>query len=150
MTRFSATRAGCCSRLPGVEVDAKIGRRVPQAVQIIQATAADPRAELIVLLVGNSGSLRPNEIDAMVRAAGKRKLVFCTLRLLRERAALANRRIREGSKGGKRYAICDWAALADSHPEWFLDGAHTNAAGDAHLLDLLRGCIDKQRLPHTP
>ncbi|MCE9576356.1 MAG: acyltransferase [Deltaproteobacteria bacterium] len=131
--------------LPGVEIDGKIGRQAAHAITILEATVDDPRAQTIVLLVGNNASITDEELDALVRAAAGRRLILCTLRLLGNRAAIANARLRRGSQRGARYTVCDWAATADPHPEWFLDGAHTNAQGDAALVAQLRACLDATR-----
>ncbi|HTJ46405.1 MAG TPA: acyltransferase family protein [Kofleriaceae bacterium] len=130
--------------LPGLELDAKIGRQVPQAIKIVETTAGDPRAQTVVFFVGNNGSIKAEDLDALVAAAGSRRLFVMTLRLVGNRASIANEHIRDGSRHGKRYVVCDWAAFADPHAEWFLDGAHTNAAGDAQLVGFLRNeCLTR-------
>ncbi len=115
------------AQVPGIDLDAAVGRQVSQAIALLREREASGRLGAIVLLhVGNNGAFSAKQFDRIMEAAGpERRVVFLTLKVSRSWEAANNRVIQEGVERYPHAFLVDWRAVLEEHPEvLWKDGTH--------------------------
>ncbi len=131
-------------RVPGeqVTIDAAVGRQASATVALLeQLRAAGGLPELVVIHIGNNGTLRDHQLDQMMRLlAGVPEVVFVNTKVPRRWQDPNNLVLSEGvRRHHKRARLVDWLAFSQDHPEWFrADGYHLQPEGAAAYAALLR------------
>jgi hypothetical protein len=127
--------------LPGVSVDGLVSRQFEAGIGVVQADrAAGTLGRVLVVELGTNGSVTPEDVDAMMQAAGDvSRVVFVNVCVPRPWEADDNAVL---AAGVARYpgvaVLADWYTLASGHPEWFTaDQVHLNPTGAAALAALV-------------
>jgi peptidoglycan/LPS O-acetylase OafA/YrhL len=131
--------------IPGIDLDAAVGRQASAAVSLLQERAASGTlGQVLVVHIGNNGTLTSGQIDQIMQIAGpSRRVIFLTLHVPRSwqdsnNAVLA---------GVTRYAnatLIDWYSVGEQHPEFlYTDGIHLTPAGANYYASLVVGAIGR-------
>src|SRR5690606_34739464 len=103
--------------IPGIDLDAEVGRQAASAIGLIQhKAAAGVLGQVVVVHIGNNGTLTNEQFDQLMAAIGpERRVVVLNLHVPRawqdsNNAVIAN--------GVARYAsavLVDWKAAGDAY-----------------------------------
>lgn len=130
----------------GTTVDAKVGRQFSAAPAIVAAWAA-ANAGPVVIDLGANGTVRADDIDAVLSAAGGRRVVLVGVHVPRRWQDGNNDVMRAAAAAHPAVAFVDWDALVDANPGVLgPDGVHPGVAGRA-LLATAVAAAAHQRAP---
>lgn len=125
----------------GVSVYGEVGRQWFQIAEELRALAEDGvLADIVVIQLGNNGTLTPEIFDEVMALLADAELVlFVNVRVPRSWEADVNAEIASGvARHAPRARLADWHALSDDHPEFFLsDGVHLRHPGSEALRRLI-------------
>ena len=130
--------------IPGIDLDAAVGRQASAAIGLLQQKEASGLlGEVVVVHIGNNGTLTSDQFDQLMAVIGpERKVVVLNLHVPRTWEESNNVVI---SNGAARYAnaiLIDWAAAGNSYPEiLYKDGIHLTPSGAAYYSQLVIAAI---------
>jgi hypothetical protein len=134
--------------IPGIVVDASVGRWWDQGVQLVQTLRSeDALGATVVIDLGTNGPVTPAQFQAMMAAlAGATRVVFVTVHLPTSYSwwQSVNATLEQGVPKYPNARLADFNALADANPGWFgSDGVHMaiGGAGAQALAKLVAGDI---------
>jgi hypothetical protein len=117
----------------GSTVDAKVGRQFSAAPRIVAAWAAANDGPIVVDL-GANGTVSADDVEAVIAAAGERRVVLVGVHVPRRWQEGNNAVLRAAAAAHPSAAFVDWDALVDAHPGVLgPDGVHPGPAGRALL-----------------
>lgn len=128
--------------LPGVWIDAKVGRQGRDAIRLIRQLRADNQLPSSILIhIGTNGYL-PNSAfrELMTELADRKRIILVNIRANRRWMADNNKLLTEfqGEKY-KNVTFVDWAKTSEAHPEYFVsDGIHLTGGGIHAYVDAIR------------
>lgn len=128
-----------------VEVDARVGRNVIDAVKrLTERKAAGQLGRVVILHLGNNGWFRSRHFDQLMEILREvPRVIFVTNRVPRHWQDINNGTILEGVSRHSRAMLVDWVQISASHPEWFgVDGLHLRPPGAMAYADLLRNLMN--------
>ena len=118
---------------PASTVDAKVGRQFSAAPGIVATWAAVNEGPIVVDL-GANGTVAGDDVEAVLAAAGDRRLVLVGVHVPRRWQDGNNAVLRAAAAAHPTAAFVDWDALVDANPGVLgPDGVHPGAAGRALL-----------------
>lgn len=128
--------------LPGISIDAVVGRDVDAGLSVVETLAAQGLLrDYVVFELGTNGVFSIEQFDQLIEVADGKRVVVVTNHCHRcSWTADNNDMIRENCDATVNCAIADWEELAESHPEYFAeDGIHIEIGGSAAqaLADLI-------------
>jgi len=114
-----------------VEVDAQEGRQASAFVSLLQARqSAKTIPSIVVLQLGNNGTVTQGQLDAIMAAlAGVKRVVFVNLHVDRSWEDGDNALINGMAARYSNVRIVDWYSATADHPELFYDGIHLRPEG---------------------
>ena len=130
--------------IPGLDLDASVGRQASSAIGLVQQkAAAGVLGEVVVLHIGNNGTLTNEQFDQLMAAIGPdRRVVVLNLHVPRTWEESNNAVI---SNGVSRYAnavLIDWAAAGNAYPQvLYNDGIHLTPGGATYYTQLVMAAI---------
>ena len=131
--------------IPGIVVNAKLGRYMGQAAPLVaQLVAQDPAPESFVIHLGSNGAARRSEVVDVIEAAAGRRVVFVTVKVPRRWEGPSNSAISEGVAGRPNARIVDWKRASSRCPGGEIqydDGIHLQPDGAACYARLIRAAL---------
>ena len=130
--------------IPGIDLDASIGRQASSAVALLQERAAAGRlGQVVVVHVGNNGTLTADHFDQLMAAIGAdRTAVFLNLKVPRAWEDSNNAVIVNGVSRYGNAVLVDWAAAGAAYPELFnKDGIHLTSSGASYYTQLVADAV---------
>lgn len=126
--------------MPGLTVNAKVGRQFDVLLQVIQWFVSKGKAPgPIIVHAGTNGTFSDGDLDKLFEIAGDRKVILVNAKVERPWQDLVNQRLETAADRHANATLVDWHGLSEGHPEWFApDGAHLRPAGAAAYADLIR------------
>ncbi len=113
----------------GTTVDAKVGRQFSAAPGIVAAWVAVNDGPVVVDL-GANGTVAADDVNAVIAAAGDRRIVFVGVHVPRRWQDGNNAALRAAAAAHPSVAFVDWDALVDANPGVLgPDGVHPGVAG---------------------
>jgi len=117
----------------GTVVDAKVGRQFSAAPDIVGRW---PGAGPVVVDLGANGTVQAADIDAVIDAAGDRRVVLVGVHVPRRWQDGNNDVLRAAAAAHPTVEFVDWNALVGAHPGALgPDGVHPGVAGRTLLAD---------------
>lgn len=115
---------------PDTTVDARVGRQFAASPAIVAGWARTHDGPVVIAL-GANGTVAPRDLDAVVAAAGDRRVVLVGVAVERRWRAANNAVLRAApTRYGPQVAFVDWASLVAGNPGVLgPDGVHPGAAG---------------------
>ena len=133
----------------GTTVDAKVGRQFSAAPGIVAAWAAVNDGPVVIDL-GANGTVAADDVDAVIAAAGDRRVVLVGVHVPRRWQDGNNDVLRAAAAAHPTVAFVDWDALVDANPGVLgPDGVHPGAGGP-HPAGQRRRRRRPQALTHPP
>ncbi len=133
------------SDIPNLDLDAKVGLQVSEAIQILQARSdAGQLRQVVVLDIGNNGPMTADQFDQVMSIIGDhRRVIFVNLRVSRTWEAPNNDILAAGVARYKNAALLDWHNATTNHPELFWDdGIHLRPVGANYYAMLVSNLIE--------
>lgn len=127
-----------------VYVDAKVGRQVSAALQILRARKdANQLTPLVIVHLGNNGTFSAKQLDEMMAVLSEvERVVFLTDKVPRKWQEPNNNALIEGVKRYPNAVLIDWNAFSAAHPEWFWsDGIHLRPEGAEVYASLIANAL---------
>lgn len=115
-----------------VDVDAKLGRQVWTAIQILQQRKqANELAPTVIVHLGNNGTFSAREFDQMMAVlANVPHVIFVNNKVPRNWQVPNNDALSQGVKRYPNTILVDWNSASSAHAEWFWnDGIHLRPEG---------------------
>jgi peptidoglycan/LPS O-acetylase OafA/YrhL len=122
-------------------IDAVVGRQASATVDLLaQFKASGEKPEVVLIHIGNNGTLRDNQFEAMMRLLSDvPNVVFVNTKVPRRWQDPNNAVLTAGAKRYTRVALVDWLSYSEGHPEWFRsDGYHLQPEGAEAYAGLLK------------
>ncbi|WP_435300341.1 acyltransferase family protein [Timonella sp. A28] len=118
-------------KLPKAAIDAEVSRPLSDAPKIMKKL--DKKGKLrpfVVISLATNSTAKQYEIDAILKAAGDRKVVFVTGYGDRSWIKPTNKLLKNTAQKHDNVVLADWAKTAKQHPEEFSrDGIHPTPDG---------------------
>ncbi len=131
--------------IPNLDLDAKVGLQVSEAIQILQArsNAGDLR-QIVVVDIGNNGPMTTDQFDQLMSIVGdKRRVIFVNLRVSRDWEAPNNDILAAGVSRYSNAALLNWHDATANHPELFWDdGIHLRPVGANYYAMLISNLVE--------
>jgi peptidoglycan/LPS O-acetylase OafA/YrhL len=127
---------------PDTTVDGEIGRQFSAASDIVRTWAARHPGPVVVHL-GSNGIVREADVEALIAAAGGRRVVLVNVAVPRRWQKPDNETLAAvAARHAGRVALVDWAALVAADPELLgEDRVHPRADGQAALAAAVRAAL---------
>ena len=131
--------------LGDVGIDAAISRQAQDGVALIDELAEGGFLGSVLLVhLGTNGPLSAGQLEAIMTAAGERRVVFVNVRVERPWEAHVNSVLADGVARHKNATLVDWHAASEGHDEWFRDdGVHLRAAGQEAYATLIADAVNR-------
>jgi hypothetical protein len=128
----------------GTTVDGEVGRQFDHGPAIVAAWAATHRGPIVVHL-GSNGIVRAADIDAIVAAAGQRRVVFVNVAVPRRWQQPDNDALRAGvARHADRAVLADWASVVAANPGLLgPDHVHPVPAGRTALAAVISTALNR-------
>jgi hypothetical protein len=124
-----------------VTIDAVVGRQASAVVDVLeQLKASGEKPEVVLIHIGNNGTLREQQFEAMVKLLKNvPNVVFVNTKVPRRWQDPNNAVLKEGARRHSQVLLVDWLNYSQGHPEWFRsDGYHLQPDGAEAYAALLR------------
>jgi peptidoglycan/LPS O-acetylase OafA/YrhL len=130
--------------IPGIQVNAAVGRQVSAAIRILQAYQASGQIGTVVVIdLGNNGTFTAKQFDQIMQIlAGVPRVVFVNLKVPRGWQDANNTVLADGVKRYPNAVLVDWYAASADRPDLFWrDGLHLRPQGAQVYADLVAASI---------
>ena len=125
----------------GTTVDAKVGRQFSTAPGIVRAWASAHGGPVVIDL-GANGTVAPDDVEAVIAAAGGRRVVFVGVRVPRRWQDGNNEVLQDAAAAHPSVQFVDWAAIVGSNPGLLgPDGVHPGPRGRTLLANAVADAI---------
>jgi hypothetical protein len=127
-----------------VEIDAKIGRQVSAALNLLQERqTAGQLPSTVVLHVGNNGTFTAQQFDQIMAVlVSARRVVFVNVKVTHRWEEPNNTVLTEGVQRYPNAVLVDWHAASADHPELFWsDGIHLRPEGARAYAALIAAAV---------
>lgn len=132
------------ARVPGINVDAVVGRQPKDAIRVAKDLRAAGRlGEVVVLHLGTNGPFRPSELDALFEVLSEvRRVVVVNVKVPRPWEQTSNDALGDAVHLHPNTVLVDWHRFGNDHPELFYDdGVHLRPAGIDQYVQLVTAAI---------
>ncbi|GMU39527.1 MAG: hypothetical protein AMXMBFR23_03930 [Chloroflexota bacterium] len=126
--------------LPGLYVDAEVGRQFWSAADLIHTLReAGDLGDVVVIHLGSNGPFTDDQFDALMEALdGVRGVVFVNVTVPRRWESDVNDALARRVQGLANVSLADWNAISRDAPDFFAaDGVHLTTAGQTAYADLI-------------
>lgn len=126
------TEAGLKELLPGILVDAEVGRQMYQAPEIIQRLSSQGQLrEYVVVELGTNGPFTDEQLIKVLNLLGPNKrIILINTRVPRSWEGQVNQTLAKVAAYYPNVKLVDWYAASSGHDEYFYnDGVHLNPDG---------------------
>lgn len=131
-------------QLPGIIIDAKIGRQMYQADDVIPGLEAKGQLNGVVIIgLGTNGAFAKKDLESLLTTLSSAKQVLLVnTRVPRDWERNVNTTLAETSKKFPNTTLVDWYTASKDHPEYFRsDGVHLEPEGAAAYTFLIMNSI---------
>lgn len=127
---------------PETTVDARVGRQFAASPGIVAGWTRAHDGPVVIAL-GANGTVTPRDLEAVLAAAGERRVVLVGVAVSRRWRAANNTVMRAAAaRHGPQVAFVDWASLVAGHPGVLgPDGVHPGPAGRALLASAVASAV---------
>jgi peptidoglycan/LPS O-acetylase OafA/YrhL len=129
------------SAVPGIRVDAKVGRQWTTGEQILAALKANGQlGDTVVIHLGNNGTLSARSFDSMMQMlAPIPHVIVLDVRVDQAYQSINNNVIMTEAPKFPNVHVLDWLGYSNGHGAWFYDdGTHLRPTGAAAYAALIK------------
>jgi peptidoglycan/LPS O-acetylase OafA/YrhL len=125
--------------VPGITVDARVGRQLVDAVEAVGAWQAGVPLHRVVLSLGTNGPFPPERLDELLSGLQDvPRVVLVTVRMPRSWEAEVNAQLAAATARWPNVVLVDWHAFSHDRTDLFArDGIHVTRAGARSLAMLI-------------
>jgi len=126
--------------IPGIQVNAAVGRQVSAAIGILQAYhATDQLGTVVIIDLGNNGTFTAKQFDQIMQVlSGVPRVVFVNVKVPRAWQDANNTVLADGVKRYPNAVLVDWYTASADRPDLFWrDGYHLRPQGAQVYADLV-------------
>ena len=130
--------------IPGIQVDAAVGRQVSAAIGILQAYhASDQLGTVVIIDLGNNGTFTAKQFDQIMQIlADVPRVVFVNVKVPRAWQDTNNTILADGVKRYSNAVLVDWYTASADRPDLFWrDGFHVRPQGAQVYADLVAASV---------
>ncbi|WP_035462302.1 acyltransferase family protein [Alicyclobacillus macrosporangiidus] len=129
--------------LPGIVVDAQVGRQFTEAAQVIGRLQQQGRlGNTVIIELGNNGPFTEKQLDDLLAQLGSCRVVLVNVRVPRPWQDVVNRTLAAVAADHPGVTLVDWCSASAGKSQWFYaDGVHLNPAGSQAYAQLLAGAV---------
>ncbi|MFM1652114.1 acyltransferase family protein [Brevibacillus sp. B_LB10_24] len=130
--------------LPGIVVDAKIGRQMSQAPEVVAKLKAEGKlGNRVIIELGTNGSFTKNQLMSLLHSLGDpEQIILVNTRVPRPWEGVVNSTITEVAALFPHITLVDWYAASAGKSSFFEpDGVHLNHEGAQFYASLLAKAI---------
>ena len=126
-----------------IEVDAKVGRVVSTAIDILRARRnADELGDVVVVHIGNNSPFTASEFEEMMGLlTGVTRAVFVNLKVPREWEGPNNAVLAAGVTRYPNAVLVDWYTASIDRPQFLQDGVHLRPEGALAYAQLIAAAV---------
>lgn len=127
-------------RLPGIIIDAKVGRQMYEAADVVFELQAQGQIRKIVIMgLGTNGSFTEEQLTkALDSLEGVEQIVLLNSRVPKPWQNVVNETLAKVARTYPRTKLVDWYAASKGHNEYFYkDGVHLNPTGAEAYAELI-------------
>lgn len=119
------------SSIPGIQIDAAIGRQASQGLKIVRELGGKPDASTVLLHLGTNGYINESQFKDLLRELANRKSVLViNVHANRRWTAPNNEIIERLAREFPNVHLINWHSISSAKPEYFVkDGIHLTKAG---------------------
>lgn len=133
--------------LPGIHIDAEIGRQMRQADDLIPAMKTQNRIDggIIIIGLGTNGAFSKKDLDSLLRPLDSAKqILLINTRVPRDWEQNVNGMLAKAAAQNPKVTLVDWYSASKDHPEYFRsDGVHLEPEGAEAYTSMLLQAIKK-------
>jgi len=133
--------------LPGIHVDAVIGRQMRQANDLIPVMKDQNRINdgIIIIGLGTNGAFSKKDLDSLLLPLDSAKqILLINTRVPRDWEQNVNDMLAKAAAQNPKITLVDWYSASKNHPEYFRsDGVHLEPEGAKAYTSLLLQSIKK-------
>jgi hypothetical protein len=137
-------RSALTATIPGLTVDAKVGRYMAEGRKLVEFLAAKNQLpDVLVVHLGSNGPASTSDVQDIIKAAGSRTVVLVTVKVPRRWESSSNSAIAEGAADQPNVRIVDWKRLSGSckGDVFYEDGIHLKPDGATCYANLIKGAL---------
>ncbi|ATF13195.1 acetyltransferase [Brevibacillus brevis X23] len=130
--------------LPGIIVDAKIGRQMSQAPDVIaQLKAKGQLGNRVVIELGSNGAFSKGQLDKLLQSLdGVEQIILVNSRVPKPWESVVNKMLTETATAHPHVILVDWYAASEGQSSYFYkDGVHPNKEGSQKYAALVASAI---------
>jgi peptidoglycan/LPS O-acetylase OafA/YrhL len=134
------------AQIPNLDLDAKVGLQVSQAIEMLEARRdAGELNDIVLLDIGNNAPLSAKEFDEVMQTLdGVSHVYFLNLREPRDWEGPNNQVLADGVQRYSNATLIDWHGASAGHPELFWDdGIHLRPEGATFYTNLIVNILAK-------
>jgi peptidoglycan/LPS O-acetylase OafA/YrhL len=133
-------------QLPGILVDAKIGRQMYQADDLLPGLKAKGRLNgVVIIALGTNGAFAKKDLESLLSSLSTAKqVILVNTRVPRDWERSVNKTLAEVSQKFDNTTLVNWYSASKDHQEYFSsDGVHLKPEGAAVYASLIVNAIKK-------
>ncbi|MDA8442017.1 MAG: acyltransferase family protein [Peptococcaceae bacterium] len=118
--------------LPGIVVDAKIGRQMYQATSTVaQLKAQGELGKRVIIELGTNGAFTEEQLTTLLRSLGQaQQIVLVNTRVPRPWEGVVNQTLAQEAATYPHTTLVNWYSASSNHNAYFYpDGVHLNSTG---------------------
>jgi len=140
------SRSQIDSKLPGVEINAEVGRQFSTGIDI--AKTMNLRSALVFALGTNSASLTSSQVQEILNIAGPSRTVYFITNYGTYDYTNNNQVFNEAASNNSNVKVIDWASSVASDPTKYIgsDGVHPTAEGKELFANLIYNAVTASNL----
>lgn len=130
--------------LPGIVVDAKIGRQMAQAPEVIaQLKAKGQLGNRVVIELGSNGAFSKGQLDKLLQSLnGVEQIILVNSRVPKPWESVVNKMLAETAAAQSHVVLVDWYTASEGQSSYFYkDGVHPNKEGSQKYAALVASAI---------
>lgn len=133
--------------MPGIYVDAVVGRQITDANSIIDSLKQQGRlGNIVIIHLGTNGNRAVEKYISIIDDIGQDKKVFWVTSHGVDWSHEVNITINDAASQRKDITVLDWDSYSQGHPDWFYsDGIHLTPPGRDAYAQFLKDAVDKAK-----
>jgi hypothetical protein len=118
-------------RLPGIVIDADVGRQMADVPGVVRSLRADGRLrDVVILAIGNNGTVSSDQMRAVLREMGPdRSVVLINTYVSLSWQVSVNSVLARTAARERRVTLVDWHSAAQAHSDLLYDAVHPRPEG---------------------
>lgn len=131
--------------LPGIVVDAKIGRQMSEAPDIVERLRTEGKlGDYVVIELGTNGAFSSKQLSGLLDSLKDvRQVVLVNTRVPRNWESTVNSALRKAADAHDNTTLLDWYKASSGQSFFTPDGVHLKTDGAKLLASLISGAVGK-------